>query len=99
LIGFPYDHGALKAGSRAGSQYGPDSFRRFLKMGNLGSLENPEYDFNIADLVKICDYGNIVIEGNDKEIIPLYDKLQAKVCTCIKRGNIPFVIGGSRDLL
>ena len=38
LIGFPYDHGARKAGSRAGSEYGPDSFRRFLRMGNLGSL-------------------------------------------------------------
>lgn len=44
IIGFPYDHGAKKAGSRAGADYGPDSFRRFLKMNNIGSLQNPEHD-------------------------------------------------------
>ena len=43
IIGFPYDEGAVRAGSRAGSNFGPDSFRRFLKMNNLGAVENPEY--------------------------------------------------------
>lgn len=28
----------------------------------------------------------------------LLDKLQAKVQACIKRGNIPFIVGGTRDL-
>jgi hypothetical protein len=32
IMGFPYDHGARRANLRAGSNYGPDSFRRFLKM-------------------------------------------------------------------
>lgn len=59
LIGFPYDDGAKKAGSRAGADYGPDSFRRFLKMNNVGSLDNPEYGVNISESLKICDYGNI----------------------------------------
>lgn len=59
IIGFPYDSGAKSAGSRAGSDYGPDSFRRFLKMNNIGSVDNPEYDINIAESLKICDYGNI----------------------------------------
>lgn len=28
----------------------------------------------------------------------LLEKLQTKVSACIKRQNIPFVVGGSRDL-
>ena len=39
IIGFPYDHGAVKAGNRAGSNFGPDSFRRFLHMNNIGDLK------------------------------------------------------------
>lgn len=59
LIGFPYDLGAKKAGSRAGADLGPDSFRRFIKMNNIGSLDNPEFDIDLTESIKICDYGNI----------------------------------------
>lgn len=48
IIGFPYDHGARKAGNRPGCEYGPDSFRRFLKISNIGSIQNPEYDIDIS---------------------------------------------------
>lgn len=48
IIGFPYDEGATSAGSRAGSNFGPDSFRRFLAMNNIGAVFNPEYNIDIA---------------------------------------------------
>ena len=84
LIGFPYDVGAKKAGSRAGADYGPDSFRRYLKMNNLGSVDNPEYNINIASHLSICDYGNIQIEPpHNNDILRLYAKLATKVGLCI----------------
>ena len=98
IIGFPYDEGARKAGSRAGANFGPDSFRRFLKMANIGAMDNPEMGVNINEKLKICDYGNIQIE-NCSDLLKLYEKLGTKVGLCIQRGNIPFVVGGSRDLL
>ena len=62
LIGFPYDEGARRAGNRRGSDFGPDSFRRFVK--DIGSVRNPEYGVNIATgIPKIADYGNIQIES------------------------------------
>lgn len=86
LIGFPYDEGARKAGSRAGADLGPDSFRRFLKMNNLGSLDNPEYEINIASHLQICDYGNIQLEPSpQKDLLKLYEKLGTKVGLCLKR--------------
>lgn len=97
LIGFPYDQGAKSAGSRAGSDLGPDSFRRFLKMNNIGSINNPEYSVDISK-IKICDYGNIQIDAK-ADIKQLYAKLATKLGLCYTRKNIPFIIGGSRDLL
>ena len=58
IIGFPYDEGAKKSGSRKGADYGPDSFRRFVK--DIGSVRNPEYNVDISlGLPAISDYGNI----------------------------------------
>jgi len=62
LIGFPYDEGARKAGNRRGADFGPDSFRRFVK--DVGSVKNPEYGVDIAaGIPDIADYGNIQIES------------------------------------
>jgi hypothetical protein len=89
LIGFPYDEGAVKAGSRLGSNYGPDSFRRYL--GQCGSLHNPEYDIDITKgLPFIADYGNIQVDKVDEQRRPMkatlaecYAKLSVKVGLCI----------------
>jgi arginase family enzyme len=99
IIGFPYDLGARQAGQRQGADHGPDSFRRFLKMNNIGSMENPELDISIGEHLKVCDYGNIQIDGDAPNHKALMDKLATKVGLCLSRGNIPFIIGGSRDLL
>lgn len=103
LIGFPYDEGAVTAGSRLGSNYGPDSFRRYL--GQCGSLQNPEYGVDIVKgLPHIADYGNIQIykevEGRPVKatMTELYSKLATKVSLCVNRGFVPFIMGGSRDL-
>jgi arginase family enzyme len=99
IIGFPYDQGARQAGQRQGADHGPDSFRRFLKMNNIGTMHNPEFDLSIGENLKICDYGNIQIDDGEQSQQALIDKLATKVGLCLTRGNIPFVVGGSRDLL
>jgi len=106
IIGFPYDEGATKSGARLGADLGPDSFRRFVK--DIGSIQNPEYGVDIAKaLPKISDYGNIQIQDElaadqctliKPTMKQLYAKLATKVGLCIKRSNIPCIVGGSRDL-
>jgi arginase family enzyme len=52
-------------------------------------------------LPAISDYGNIQIthpDGKPPSQDELLDKLSTKVNACIKRGNIPFVVGGTRDM-
>lgn len=48
----------------------------------------------------ISDYGNIQIDASGDETVThqnLLEKLRLKVHKCIERGNIPFVVGGSRE--
>lgn len=56
-------------------------------MVDIGSVENPEYDINIAKgLLKISDYGNIQVPRQPREppkMPELYDKLRVKVGLCI----------------
>lgn len=60
IIGFPYDEGATKSGARAGADYGPGSFRRFIT--DIGSIQNPEYNVDISKgIPSISDYGDIQI--------------------------------------
>ena len=62
---------------------------------------NPEYEVDISKgLPRIADYGNIQIDNSTSPVTmkDLLNKLKQKVILCIKRGNIPFVFGGSRDL-
>jgi arginase family enzyme len=62
-------------------------------------MHNPEYDINIGEHLKICDYGNIQIDDGLSDMKALMSKLSKKVSLCVGRGNIPFIVGGSRDLL
>jgi arginase family enzyme len=68
-------------------------------MNNIGSMHNPEYDIHIGEHLKICDYGNIQIDDGQSNMKDLMAKLSKKVGLCIGKGNIPFIVGGSRDLL
>ena len=68
-------------------------------MNNIGAMHNPEYDLSIGEHLKICDYGNIQIDDGEQNQQALIDKLATKVGLCLTRGNIPFIVGGSRDLL
>ena len=63
-------------------------------------IRNPEYQVDLSKgLPKIADYGNIQIDSNPPpSMADLLNKLKQKVVLCVKRGNIPFVFGGSRDL-
>ena len=70
-------------------------------MRKIGSICNPEYEVDISKgLPRIADYGNIQIDNTSSAptMKDLLNKLKQKVILCIKRGNIPFVFGGSRDL-
>ena len=62
-------------------------------------MHNPEFDINIGEHLKICDYGNIQIDEGQADMKALMAKLSKKVSLCIDRGNIPIIVGGSRDLL
>ncbi|EGR28902.1 hypothetical protein IMG5_166960 [Ichthyophthirius multifiliis] len=95
LIGYPYDIGAKREKIQQGQEDGPDCLRRFLN--KVGSIVNYEYQIDISNL-KISDYGNIYIQGNkDQTSEDLINKLQLKISSVFKKGNIPFLIGGSKE--
>jgi hypothetical protein len=71
---------------------------------DIGSIFNPEYDIDISkSLPRIADYGNIQIttepgKSQKPSQMDLLNKLTTKVSACIMRSNIPFIIGGTRDV-
>ena len=92
LIGFPFDEGAKSSGLRVGAAYGPDCFRRFLN--KIGPINNAEYDSDLSKIT-MCDYGNISAINMQAR----YSKLTNKIRLTMGRGQITFVIGGTRDLV
>ena len=52
-----------------------------------------------SEHLKICDYGNIQIDQGEQTQRALIEKLASKVGLCLTRNNVPFIVGGSRDLL
>jgi len=92
LIGFPYDEGARSSGLRAGAAYGPDCFRRFLH--KLGPIHNAEFGADLSEIT-VCDYGNISASTMKER----YEKLSNKIRLTMGRGQISFILGGSKDLI
>lgn len=57
LIGYPFEHAALRMRRKGGEENGPCCLRRFY--GKVGPLMNSEYQIDISNL-NITDYGNII---------------------------------------
>mgnify|MGYP003578747027 CR=1 FL=1 len=70
--------------------------RRFLP--KAGPTYNAEYDIDITQL-HLTDYGNIGCTEEDATLENLQEKLRAKIQRAQEKQIIPFVIGGSKDLI
>lgn len=77
-----------------------DCMRRFLN--KVGVIVNGLFDVDLSTL-SVSDYGNIFIDevisggGAKPHYEKLLAKLQTKVIAAQKKGNVPFVVGGTRD--
>jgi formiminoglutamase len=93
LLGFPFDEGSRRTPiGRPGGSNGPKIIRRFI--GKLGSFVNPEFGYDIGNLLLI-DIGDIPVGLTLDEA---HARLALIVAEIIHRGGIPFIIGGSNDM-
>ncbi len=90
LIGFPFDEGCVRNGGRAGAADGPRVFREMLK--KTGPVIDPRTGTDLRN-IKISDAGDVVGETLEAA----HAALEEKVRDVVKRGGIPFVIGGGND--
>eukprot|EP00005_Dracoamoeba_jomungandri_P013979 CAMPEP_0174274636 /NCGR_PEP_ID=MMETSP0439-20130205/58699_1 /TAXON_ID=0 /ORGANISM="Stereomyxa ramosa, Strain Chinc5" /LENGTH=297 /DNA_ID=CAMNT_0015366531 /DNA_START=143 /DNA_END=1033 /DNA_ORIENTATION=+ len=91
LVGFPYDEGVKRNGGRPGAKNGPNTLRRLMQ--RVGTVINPSYGVDIST-IRVSDYGNIT------EFLTLeeaHEELERVVTEIIKKGGIPFVVGGGND--
>ena len=94
LVGFPYDDSTRRAAGRAGSSVSPKAVRNLIRKNGAGALINPEFGIDISD-VAIFDGGDIT-PG-----LPMEEanaRLASTIAEIIRRGAIPFVLGGSCEL-
>jgi len=93
LIGFPYDEGVRRNNGRVGAKLGPNSFRQLLK--RTGTVVNAEYDdLDIRKYLTISDGGNI---NENLSLEEAHQQLEERIYQLIKKGKIPFVVGGGND--
>ena len=91
LLGFPHDAGVAINGGRVGARRGPEAFRHWIR--RTGSVDNPEIAADLTAL-SITDAGDI------DPALPLekaHAELTRRVGSILKRGGIPFVVGGGND--
>jgi arginase family enzyme len=94
IIGFPYDESMRKTTGRAGSSVTPKAIRSILRKSGAGSLFNPEFGVDISE-VAIYDVGDIAPGLPFEEA---YARLVSTVAEVVRRGGLPFVLGGSSEL-
>jgi RNA recognition motif-containing protein len=94
LIGFPYDDSTRKASGRAGSSVSPKAIRNILRKNGAGALVNPEFNIDMSSLA-IFDIGDVA-PGLPME--EANHRLASLIIEVVRRGGIPFVIGGSCEL-
>lgn len=93
LLGFPFDEGSRRSPTgRPGGANAPKIVRRFI--GRQGGLVNPEFGFDIGNLLLI-DIGDIPVGLTLDEA---HARLAFIIAEIVHRGGIPFVIGGSNDM-
>jgi hypothetical protein len=96
LLGYPYDETPKKAVVRgAGSTATPKTLRNLIRKFKFGAVDNAEYGSDMSKL-RVLDVGDVLggklaEEGRANLTMVLSELLQ--------RGGVPFLIGGSNDLV
>ena len=93
IVGFPFDEGSRRTGSRLGAGNGPKVARRILK--KISVLKNAEFGTDIREL-NIVDLGDIIPGLSLEEA---HMRLCQVVTEVIGRGAYPLILGGSKDLI
>eukprot|EP00128_Syssomonas_multiformis_P018751 Colp12_sorted_trinity150504_noHs@33220 len=92
MIGFPHDKGVRRHGGKVGGKFAPSVFRRFLP--RCGALQNPEYNVDLQNNVKVSDGGDIDMEI---DIEQAHESLRSKIAAVLLEGGLPFIVGGGSD--
>lgn len=106
IVGYPFEEDrhkrtatsptAHRAASLASCTQTPKMFRNFIRRYRFGSLVNMEYLQDLTRL-KIVDVGEVVADAPGGE--NARNNLTTTVAQLVARGAIPFVLGGSNDLV
>lgn len=96
LLGYPYDETPKKAVVRgAGSTAMPKTLRNLIRKFKFGAVDNAEYGSDMSKL-RVLDVGDIL---GGKQAEEGRTNLTMVLSELLQRGGVPFVIGGSNDLV
>lgn len=96
IVGYPYDENPKKATIRGmGCSNAPKILRNSIRKFKFGSLENPEFGEDLSQL-KIMDVGDIL---GGKVLEEARSNLTCTIVELLARGSIPFVVGGTNDMV
>lgn len=98
IVGYPYDDLATRkcAATRGvGSAHAPKIMRNSIRKFKYGVVENSEYGQDLSKL-KILDIGDVIGGKSPDET---KTNLTTTVSELILRGGIPFIVGGSNELI
>lgn len=96
LLGYPYDETPKKAVIRgAGSTAMPKTLRNLIRKFKFGAVDNAEYGSDMSKL-RVLDVGDIL---GGKQAEEGRANLSMVLTELLLRGGVPFLIGGSNDLV
>lgn len=96
LLGFPFDDSSKRGTCRGmGCANAPKSLRGSFRKYKYGSLDNPEFAADLSH-VRVVDVGDVL---SGKCMDETYDNLSWAVSQLLLRRAVPFVFGGSNDLI
>lgn len=96
IVGYPFDDNPKKGVQRGmGCVNAPKILRNCIRKYRYGQVENAEFDQDMSKL-KLLDVGDVL---GGKSIDDCRTNLSATVVELLIRGGLPFVIGGSNDLI
>jgi hypothetical protein len=94
IAGFPFEDSTKRTATRGeGCAHAPKILRNYLRRYKYGSVDNPEFELDLARL-KIQDVGDVLPGRTADEA---KTNLTNSVSELLLRGCIPFIVGGSND--
>lgn len=97
LVGYPYDDTPKRPGllKNLGCTNGPKSLRYGFRKFKYGSVDNPEFGQDLSKL-KVIDIGDVLIGKCPEET---KNNLSTTISELVSRGTVPFIVGGSNELI